>query len=74
MHDYSEFRGQKFMYIPAAVYAKDHSGLGAYIKYGRPKGYNGNSITVANQSPWWKHILCSDRELLIVKDGYKVGS
>lgn len=59
------------MYIPAAVYAKDHSGLGAYIKYGRPKGYNGNSITVANQSPWWKHILCSDRELLIVKDGYK---
>lgn len=71
MKEYVEFKGRRFAFVPAALFGKDHSGLGVYIKYGRPKGFDKDCIEVKEETAWWKYILTPDRTLLIVKDGYK---
>lgn len=60
-----------YEFIPAAMYPLDHAGLGAYVKYGRPAGLLGDQIQVVESSGWHVWMRTPDRELLLVRDGYK---
>lgn len=66
--DYSEFGNRKFSFIPAAIFPKDHAGLGIYVKY---KYTNTEQVILNRNSTQYKHIIAPDRELLIVRDSYK---